>query len=254
MSLTTRLSELNECLANDGLLGLYGSAEAFLSAFSPASQADIVENERLCVFGPYPTLGQLNTAYREKVAQKWLVDQILQMSYYFGVKGKLDDAQLYELAIHIYMDFKWLKVSDLMLFFWLAKKGRFGEFFGQIDPPRITAWLCDFVDGYRNDIIRSAVEEITCKYEKWYRDSAVKDRDLNKELLAILEGRDKQDGQHRVKPTRKADAAVLESALTLVRNTNGYGEDVLAKMCKAWERRYGITPQDYVSNFNNEEE
>lgn len=236
-------------MTSDELLERYPTPDDFLSAFSPDKQAEIAENERICVFGGFPTLGQLNIVYREKVAQKWLVDQILQMSYYFGVKGKLDDTQLFELCNHIFMDFSWLKVSDLMLFFWLAKKGRFGEFFGQIDPPRITAWLYAFADGHRNDIIKGTMEEVTSKYHKWYRDNAVKDRDFNKELTAILGGRSR-DGQRK----GKADAEVLDSALKLVNNTNGYGEDVLAMMCKAWARRYGCTPQDYVSNFKKEED
>lgn len=209
----------------------------------------MVNDHRGCIFGAYPTLSQVNTVYGDDVAQDWLIEQVTQLSAYFGVRERLDDMQVLELCDHIYMDFSWLKVSDFMLFFWLAKGGRFGDFRYQIDPTRIIGWLWDFVNGYRQQVIRQTMEEVTSKYEKWYRDNAVKDRDLNGELTAILGG-GPQDGQRQ----GKADAAVMESALALVRNTNGYGGDVLAMMCQAWARRYGCTPQEYVSNFKEKED
>lgn len=248
--LTVRLKELNSCVANDQIRVLYKEPKDFLEAFSVKRQREVVNDHRGCIFGAYPTLRQVNTVYGDDVAQDWLIEQVTQLSAYFGVREKLDDMQVLELCDHIYMDFSWLKVSDLMLFFWFAKGGRFGDFRYQIDPIRIIGWLWDFVNGYRQQVIRQTMEEVTSRYEKWYRDNAVKDRDLNKELTAILESRDKENCQRK----GKADAEVLESALALVRNTNGYGEDGLAKMCKAWARRYGCTPQNYVSNFNNKED
>ena len=54
-------------------------------------QREVVNDHRGCIFGAYPTLRQVNTVYGDDVAQDWLIEQVTQLSAYFGVREKLDD-------------------------------------------------------------------------------------------------------------------------------------------------------------------
>ena len=56
----------------------------------------------------------------------------------------INSAQLNELAAVIVTEFRFLKVTELVLFFAKAKAGRFGKFFNSIYPMDITTQLCEW--------------------------------------------------------------------------------------------------------------
>ena len=76
----------------------------------------------------------------------WLVAQLYNLSEYCGCKGKLEGKPLEECAHIISMEFHYLKVSELMLFFYRFKTGRYGRFYGSVDPLIITESLRMFCD------------------------------------------------------------------------------------------------------------
>lgn len=122
----------------------YGDRGRFLVTFNPDRQTEFCKDVGRCYFGAAPTLGVLRTTYGENMPASWLVPQLTNLSEYCGCKEKLTEAQLMECAKIIALTFCYLKVTELMLFFFYFKSGRYGRFYGNIDPLIITTSLRQF--------------------------------------------------------------------------------------------------------------
>ena len=140
--------------------------EVFLTKMSPSYQTEICHDARLCIMGDYPTLAELNVAYGRRTAKTWLIIQLHDLSEYCGVKEKLTGKPLEECAYVIATDFFYLKVSELMLFFHRFKSGKYGKFYGSVDPLVICRSLRDFIgernnalDHYENEERRQKLED-----------------------------------------------------------------------------------------------
>ncbi len=127
------------------IITAYGTRESFLSTFNPDLQRDLCVHQELCFFGETPTLGQLNVTYGERTAAMWLVPQLYNLSEYCGCKDKLEGNPLKECSIVISSEFSYLKVSEMMLFFHRFKAGKYGHFYGSVDPLVITTALREFL-------------------------------------------------------------------------------------------------------------
>lgn len=92
-----------------------------------------------------PTLGILNTAFGTETANAWLIPELVAVSEFCGCRDKLTDGQLEETARIITASYPWLKVSELLLFFGWLKQGKYGRFYGCLDPMVITTSLQDFI-------------------------------------------------------------------------------------------------------------
>ena len=79
------------------------------------------------------------------------------MNDFCGVKQKMTILQIRKLAQMLIVEVYYLKVSELMLFFHRFKAGRYGKFYGVVDPQRIMSGL--------NAFLRDRVEEIA-QYER----------------------------------------------------------------------------------------
>lgn len=115
--------------------------EEYMVAVNPSVQLEVCQDERDCYLGDYPTLGLLRTAYGKEAATMWLIPQLYNLSEYCGVKNKLEGTPLEECASIIANIYKHLKVSELMLFFYRFKAGKYGRFYGNVDPMIITSSL-----------------------------------------------------------------------------------------------------------------
>lgn len=99
------------------------------------------------LFGTAPTLLTLRCAYHDEAATMWMLPQLYDLGEYCGVKDKLDKEQMTQLARIIVTEFSYLKVSEIMLFLHRFKAGRYGRFYGAIDPMIIvTALRHDFMN------------------------------------------------------------------------------------------------------------
>jgi hypothetical protein len=105
--------------------------------FNPDLQQVAADNERRAILGTAPMLCVLDAAYGEGSAVTWLIPQLHSLCAAVGVKTKLDDAQLMQLAMMIRKEFGYLKATELMLFVWRYKAGHYGELYGSVDPVRI---------------------------------------------------------------------------------------------------------------------
>lgn len=130
------------------LLRKYGDRSSFLHKVSPAVQTAFARHPDSCYFGDYPTLEQLNAAYGRTMASQWLVAQLTNLSEFSGARDVTAN-QLEDLSRIVAQEYHWLKITELLLFFYRFKTGRYGRFYGSVDPLVITTALREFV-GERN--------------------------------------------------------------------------------------------------------
>ena len=105
--------------------------------FNPSLQQVAADNEQRAIFGTAPMLCVLDAAYGEGSATQWLIPQLHSLCAAVGVKNKLDDAQLMQLATMIRSEFGYLKATEVMLFLYRLKGGHYGEFYGSVDIQRV---------------------------------------------------------------------------------------------------------------------
>lgn len=120
---------------------------------TPDTQIAFANNQENAVMGNYPTLNDINTAYGNGFAVEWLLPQINNLSTHTGAKN-LTQEQQYDLARIIATEYKFLKVTEMLLFFYRFKTGRYGRFYGSVDPMVITCALREFLQE-RNSLIDS---------------------------------------------------------------------------------------------------
>lgn len=148
------------------LVSKYGSRDDFLKTYNPSYQMQKCSNAEDCMFGDYPTLSELRTAYGDNVPKMWLLPQLYDLSEYCGVKDKLEGTPLEETAFVIATEYYYMKVTELMLFFHRFKAGRYGRFYGNVDPLVITTSLREFnrertaaIERKESDLMRKKREE-----------------------------------------------------------------------------------------------
>lgn len=123
----------------------YGSFEDFAKAFNPSMQISYCQHAERCITGCAPTIAGLRAAYGKGKAVAWIVPQLYNLSEFCGCKDKLTAEQLTETAAMITVAYPWLKTMELMLFFFRLKSGRYGKFYGAVDPLTILTALREFV-------------------------------------------------------------------------------------------------------------
>lgn len=149
----------NCSLQRNELIEKYGDKVGFMKTFSPDYQFRICGDTDACLFGDYPTLSQMKTCYGANTPIAWLMPQLYNLSEFCGCKDKLEGNPLKECAFTIATDFFYLKISELMLFFHRFKSGRYGRFYGSVDPLVIMTALREFVIERNESIARHEQEE-----------------------------------------------------------------------------------------------
>jgi hypothetical protein len=105
--------------------------------FNPSLQQVVADNLDRAMFGTAPMLCVLDAAYGDGSAVTWLIPQLHDLCAAVGVKTKLDDGQLKQLATMIRNEFGYLKATEVMLFLYRLKAGHYGEFYGAVDVQRV---------------------------------------------------------------------------------------------------------------------
>jgi len=147
------------------LIKKYGERENFITKFNPSYQMQICGDSQDCYFGDYPTLAEIKW-YGKNTPVMWLIPQLYNLSEYCGVKEKLEGAPLEETAFVIATEFYYLKISEIMLFFHRFKTGRYGRFYGNVDPLVITTSIRDFIVERNNAYMKKEQEEYWRKQEE----------------------------------------------------------------------------------------
>ncbi len=88
------------------------------------------------------------------MAETWIECQIKEMSEYTGCKDKMSVQQTEDIAKIILAAYPFLKATEIMLFFWWFKAGRYGRFYGAVDAMVITTALRQFLKDRRDNLAR----------------------------------------------------------------------------------------------------
>ena len=154
----TTLSKTSDNEKRRAIIAKYSRSEDFLARVNPDTAPAFARNTSAAIMGDYPTLADINIAYGPSFSQQWLVPQIASLALYTGAKN-IDTYQQRSLASVIATEYYYLKVTELLLFFYRFKTGRYGRFYGSVDPMVITCALRDFINE-RNELLeRYELEE-----------------------------------------------------------------------------------------------
>ncbi len=233
----------------------YGDRTKFLTLFNPDLQMKVCKDSQLCFFGDAPVLSELNMAYGEMTATMWLVPQLYDLSEYCGCRDKLQGKPLEECASVIATEFYYLKVSEIMLFLHWFKAGRFGRFYGSVDPLVITTSLRDFMKIRNMEIDKRQQEERNRANEEAVK-NAITYEEFQKRMGKIAS----KIGQNPL--TKVSDALqkpkksgkkyepehIKQIATSLVENTYKADENTLKMMKKFFEKDYGCSPEELLKS------
>ena len=136
----------------------FGNQDSFLQKVNPQTQAAFAVKQQQAVMGNYPTLTDICLAYGKTFSEQWLYPQIADLAMFTGAKN-LTKEQMRGLASVIAVEYRYLKVTELLLFFHRFKTGRYGRFYGSVDPMVITCALREFMKE-RNSLIDIYEREI----------------------------------------------------------------------------------------------
>lgn len=125
-------------------LSKYNNFEKLAMQFSPNKQVNFARHSEYCLVGNCPSLADVSCMFGQKQAAVWVECQLKDLWEYIGVKKKIDTLQTEDISRIITSEFYYLKLSELMLFFAQFKAGRYGKFYGGIDPLVITESLQKF--------------------------------------------------------------------------------------------------------------
>lgn len=159
-------SSVNSCIKVDGQPI---PAEQFLQEYSPdylfqhCRGLTFAEINTLCYFSDTPTLIELNSTYGDKFPQAWLIAQLFVLSEFCGAKEKMPVEVAERTAFIIYSHYYYLKVSELLLFFYKFSTGKYGKFYGTTDPVTIINALATFVTMERNPTLERHENEEALK-------------------------------------------------------------------------------------------
>lgn len=173
----TKSSNLTETSVS--LTARYGNLIKFLVAFNPDAQYELSAKPEDCFFGRYPTLARLNNEYCSTASIQWLNIQIHNLGEFCGCKDKMTPQQVLDCSRTISSTYYYLKVSELMLFFFRFKAGRYGTFFGAVDPIRITSSLSIFCRE-RSEANARHESEIRVKQINEYKKNAISFKEWQK--------------------------------------------------------------------------
>lgn len=159
----------------------YKTFEGLAIKFLPQYQILFAKQTIKSLVGDCPSLKDVKDIWGETNVAIWLANQIHDLSEYTGVNKKLNDYQKEEIARLITSEFHFLKLSELMLFFFKFKVGMYGSFYGAIDPLVITValqkfnnWRCGMLKQIEQAevLIKDSKEKPSCNpdcitYEEW---------------------------------------------------------------------------------------
>ena len=169
----------------------FNNVEGLITKANVDTQVYFAQREELAMMGDFPTLAEVNIAFGNNASAQWLSVQLADLTLYTGAKN-INKRQQDQLAQIITAQFYWMKITELLLFFHRFKSGRYGHFFGNVDPLVIMEALRIFV-AERNDIIhdveererkeREAAEQREnppISYEEWKRIKAERENNAHK--------------------------------------------------------------------------
>jgi hypothetical protein len=165
----------------------------FLQRFDPEQQKIICSSLEECYSDKYPTLSRIKIIYGRGTAESWLMAEVSDLSEYTNTK-KISPRQNEELAASILLNYGYMTIAQIMLFFLKFKSGEYGKFYGSVDALVIS----DALNSFKYDRMRD-IDEIEKKKDKkiadakkeWSEKHAVSREECN-ELIARAKNGDQE--------------------------------------------------------------
>lgn len=221
------------------VLSRYGTIDSFMKAVSPRAQLVVSKNRLDCIVGDYPTLNNIASAYGRTAPIQWLIAQLVNLSEFCGVKDKLTGDQVEELSWLIAGEYSYYKVSQFLVFFHNFKMGKYGKFYGAVDPLVITTALKEF----DKERIR-AISQWEDEQERIRREEDRKSAIKFDEYLKLV-------GLPQPEKKTEMSESVFGEAKSIILNLFQTSNDVLEKFRNSFKKNYGVTPEEYVEQYNS---
>ena len=136
-----------------------------MKVMSPDAQILAAQHQERAFFGDAPTLSVMKHAFGDNFPTMWLMPQIFDICEFAGVR-KIDDAQNLATARMIAQEYGYLKASELLLFFYRFKTGKYGRFYGSVDPMVIMTALSEFMRERELEIMRHEDEQRKIEFKE----------------------------------------------------------------------------------------
>lgn len=125
----------------------YPTFEKISVAFSPNIQGLLMENVNKSYSDKSPTIGDLSELYGYDAAILWLKTQILSLDFVSSTKQDADDNAVIEFCKLFVRRYKYIRLTEFILFIGRFKVGQYGRFYGYFDALTIG-------DAFRNKFLR----------------------------------------------------------------------------------------------------
>lgn len=172
----------------------YGSRSEFMTKLNPSTQITVGRMGDQAHFDGSPSLAILRKTYGDGFPTTWLLPQIFDLVVYSNSKGTLNEQQAEFLAEVIAQEYFFLTSSELLLFFYRFKLGKYGHFYGTVDPMRITQALDEFCDERVHAIAKREKED----EERRRADEAKNAKPINCEEYCRLKGYPTMHSVHEI--------------------------------------------------------
>lgn len=157
-------------LKQRALLNKYPDPAQFILDYNPDLQFKIVRCKAtlsdLAMNSSIPTLGLLASTYGDETPLEWLKIQFGTLNDFAEVSTKINKEQLNELAEIFISEYYYLNAAEICFFIARFKSGKYGRFYGAIDPMKITSAMLDYIRERRIDIERYEREQYRIQRQK----------------------------------------------------------------------------------------
>lgn len=236
------------------ILARYGEEGAgILRKYNPDYLFRNQLDDKECFMDEHPTLISLSKKYDKKFPSAWVMAQLHDLSEFCGSSKKLTGHALQQCANVISMEFGFLKVSELLLFFQCFKAGKYGVFYGSVDPLVITSALRMFCKDRATSLNRYEQEERERKEEESKKNAETWEQYCKRNGIV---GRPHPLARKPEKPadTKKKELdekrlkMAIESAECIISNSNNLSENNLKLIRKMFKDKHKCEPEEFIKN------
>ena len=142
----------------------YKDGDNFALTFTPQMQKLFCADRDRVFGGNAPTLATMRKAFGDDKTEGWITCQLKELSEFAGCQDKITIPQMVTLAQIIAATYPYIKATEFMLFCWQMKSGKYGKFYGTVDPMVIASALRTFDIERRDDLVR--IENQRCKVQQ----------------------------------------------------------------------------------------
>ena len=152
------------------LLNKYPDPAQFILDYNPDLQFKLVRcnatHSELALNDSIPSLGLLSSTYGDETPIEWLKIQFGSLNDFAEVSTKIAKEQLSELSEIFLSEYYYINAAEICFFIARFKSGKYGRFYGSIDPLKITSAMLDYISERRKDIDRHEREQYRIQREK----------------------------------------------------------------------------------------